>query len=324
MSRGGVLPLCVSLGNRALARYGVLSFVACLILAQFAGAQESKQAPPEQVTLQTKDGIPLKATYYPGSNGKETIPIVMLHSHKGNRNDFEQLARFFQSDYFGAAVLVPDLRGHGESTQVPGSPRPLSADKLNAGQFKAMVTQDMEACKKFLMDRHNKGELNIEQLTLIGAEMGASVAFLYAKSDWSWPPLATGKQGQDVRAVALISPQTVFKGLKLADGMAEPDPYGFRQNVQIFVAVGEEDPKALKDADRLEKQIRRFRAAEPTDKPEELSLVLSRFPTNLQGKDLVAQPSFELHNQLAQFVDFRVKQKASEFPWKERKSPIGN
>ncbi len=303
---------------------------ACLfsLLAWFTGqavgmAQDGKQAAPETVTLQTKDGIPLKATYYPGSNGKETIPIVMLHSHKGNRRDFDDLATFFQGDYFGAAVLVPDLRGHGESTSIPGQTRPLSADKLNAGHFRAMVDFDMEACKKFLMDRHNRGELNIEQLTLIGTEMGASVAFLYAKNDWMWPPLATGKQGQDVRAVAMISPQTVFKGLKLADGMTD-QAYGFRENVQIFMGVGDQDAKALKDVERLEKQIRRFRPAEPADKPEESSIVVARFNTNLQGKELVAEPSFNLHTELARFVDFRVKQKGSEFPWKDRKSPIGN
>jgi pimeloyl-ACP methyl ester carboxylesterase len=325
MRRGGTVGSTNRWANRRLVGALSLGLLAAILGSPAARAQEGKQAPPETVTLQTKDGIPLKATYYPGSNGKETIPIVMLHSHKGNRSDFVRLAEYFQSgDYFGASVLVPDLRGHGESTNVPGSPRPLSADKLNVGQFKAMVTEDMEACKKFLMDRHNKGELNIEQLTLIGTEMGASVAFLYAKGDWGWPPLATGKQGQDVRAVAMISPQTVFKGLKLSDAMANPDNYGFRQNVQLFLGVGEQDTKALKDVERLEKQIRRYRPAEADAKPEESSIVVARFPTNLQGKELVAEPSFDLHTQLAQFVDFRVKQKASEFPWKERKRPIGN
>jgi pimeloyl-ACP methyl ester carboxylesterase len=266
----------------------------------------------------------LQATYYPGSKGKETIPIIMLHEHKGNRRDFENLAKFFQGEFFGAAVLVPDLRGHGESTVVSGSNRPLSADKLNTKQFQAMVTFDMESCKKFLMERHHKGELNIEQLTLIGAEMGASVAMLYARNDWNWPTLTTGKQGQDVRAIAMISPQTVFKGLRITDALGEPDNFGFRRSVQFFMAVGAEDNKSLKDVERLEKQLRRFRPAEPTDKPEQASIVLSKFPTKLQGKDILEERSFGLHDQLAQFVDFRVKQRAADVPWKERKSPLGN
>lgn len=291
----------------------------------FAQTAPGKAAEPQNVEIRTKDGIVLKATFFPGSKGKESIPMIMLHAHKGNRRDFEILAKFFQGDFFGAAVLVPDLRGHGESTlDTNNSRRALSADKLNAKQFQAMVTFDMEACKKFLMERHNRGELNIEELTLVGAEMGASIAMLYAKTDWSWPTLSTGKQGQDVRAVAMISPQTVIKGLRIADALGEPDMFRFRENVQFFLAVGDRDPKALKDVERLEKQLRRFRPNEKSDKPEEASIVLSRFPTNLQGKDILDEPSFGLHTQLAQFVDFRVKQRAADVPWKERKSPIGN
>jgi pimeloyl-ACP methyl ester carboxylesterase len=290
----------------------------------FAQPTPGKAADPQNVEIRTKDEVLLQATYYPGSKGKETIPIIMLHQHKGNRRDFEGLAKFFQGDFFGAAVLVPDLRGHGESTVVQGSNRPLSADKLNTKQFQAMVAFDMESCKKFLMERHHKGELNIEQLTLIGAEMGASVAMLYARNDWNWPTLTTGKQGQDVRAIAMISPQPVFKGLRMQEALAEPDNFGFRRSVQFFMAVGAEDSKSLKDVERLEKQLQRFRPNEAEKKPEEASIVLSRFPTKLQGKDILAERSFGLDTQLAQFVDFRVKQRAADVPWKERKSPLGN
>jgi pimeloyl-ACP methyl ester carboxylesterase len=309
---------------KSLSRAGCLALLALVVGASAARAQDSKAAPPEQVTLQTKDGLPLKATYYPGKNGKETIPMIMLHAHKGNRRDFEPLAKFFQGDFFGAAVLVPDLRGHGESTVVPNSKRPLSAEKLTPAQFHAMVEFDMEACKKFLMERHHKGELNIEQLTLVGSEMGGSVALLYARSDWNWPTLSTGKQGQDVRAVAMISPPAVFKGLKLTDALAQPDNFGFCQQEQIFMAVGANDAKALKDVERFEKQLRRFRPGETTDKPQEASIVVAKFPTELRGNEILIQPSFGLHTQLAQFVDFRVKQRASEVPWKERKSPNAN
>ncbi len=310
-------------------RRGLLGAMTALLLGAWcspvaAQPTAGKAAEQQNVEIRTKDGVVLKASYFPGSKGKEAIPIIMLHAHKGNRRDFEKLAKFFQGDFFGAAVLVPDLRGHGESTSVTGSTRPLSADKLNTKQFRAMVDFDMESCKKFLMERHHKGELNIEQLTLIGAEMGASVAILYARNDWNWPTLSTGKQGQDVRAIAMISPQSIFKGLRIADALGEPDPFRFRENVQFFLAVGAEDNKALKDVERLEKQLRRFRPNEQSDKPEDASIVLSKFPTKLQGKDILDEESFGLHTQLAQFVDFRVKQRAADVPWKERKSPLGN
>ena len=50
-------------------------------------------------------------------------------------------------------------------------------------QFKAMVTCDMEAVKKFLWERNNAGELNIDKLCVVGAEMGASVAVNFALAD---------------------------------------------------------------------------------------------------------------------------------------------
>ncbi len=286
-------------------------------------AQEAQLAPPENVTLLTKDGMQLKATFYPGSKGKDTIPIVMLHQFKGNRQDFKDLAVYFQGDFFGASVLVPDLRGHGESTAVPGSPRALSADKLTPAQFQAMVQFDVEACKKYLMERHHKQELNIEQLTLIGSEMGGTIAMLYAKGDWSWPPLATGKQGQDVRAVAMISPPMAFKGLTLTNALRDPDPYGFRNQVQFLIAVGEENPKVLKDVERFHKQLLRYRPGQEEAKPEDASIVLAKFNTKLQGREILDQPSFGLHEHLAKFIDLRVKQRASEVPWKERKNPNG-
>ena len=63
----------------------------------------------------------MKATYYPGTKDEESIPVILLHGFKGNRKDFtkedEGLAWFLQKN-LGCAVIVPDLRGHGDSTKV--------------------------------------------------------------------------------------------------------------------------------------------------------------------------------------------------------------
>ena len=86
-------------------------------------AQDEKEKilPPEDLMLQTGDGLGLALTYYPGTKGKETIPIVLLHMWKQNRNDYKGLARVLQAvDY---AVIMPDLRGHGQSTRLRGARR---------------------------------------------------------------------------------------------------------------------------------------------------------------------------------------------------------
>ena len=39
-----------------------------------------------------------------------------------------------------------------------------------------MVREDMRAVKDFLWERNNAGQLNIDKLCIVGADMGASVA----------------------------------------------------------------------------------------------------------------------------------------------------
>ena len=68
--------------------------------------------------LQTSDGLELTLTYYRGTKGKQTIPVVLLHGWKQSRNDYKDLAPALQAQ--GYAVIVPDLRGHGESTHLKG------------------------------------------------------------------------------------------------------------------------------------------------------------------------------------------------------------
>ncbi len=166
-------------------------------------AASAKQLPPPQnITLTTRDGVSLGATFYPSLLGKEAVPVIMLHQYKGSRNDFKDLAATLQAK--GCAVLVPDLRGHGQSTrqQLPnGGEREINVALLRQQDFVAMVDQDLEACKSFLMDKNNAGELNINKLCVIGEEMGAVVGVDWAAWDWHWPRLATGKQGQDVKAL---------------------------------------------------------------------------------------------------------------------------
>ncbi len=66
----------------------------------------------EPVTVAARDGVSLKAWYYvPDSpNGKA---IILLHGVGSNRQDMLPLGYMFL--HRGYVVLMPDLRGHGES-----------------------------------------------------------------------------------------------------------------------------------------------------------------------------------------------------------------
>ena len=189
-----------------------------------AAEKEKLPPPPEDISLTTDDGVELQATYYgppqskESKSGKDVVPIILLHGFKGDRQDFDELALLLQ--HLGHAVIVPDLRGHGESKRQArpgGGTASLDASKLRKDDFLAMGGKggDLESVKRFLMARNNEGKLNIEKLCVIGAELGATVALNWAALDWSWAQLPTGKQGQDVKALVLISPQLRSRGFRL-------------------------------------------------------------------------------------------------------------
>jgi alpha-beta hydrolase superfamily lysophospholipase len=274
--------------------------------------KKEKIPPPEDIDLVTEDGVALRATFFPGTKGKDTVPVILLHMWKGERGEYKTLAPYLQS--LGHAVLVPDLRGHGESTRVEGFNKPLDAAVMPTRMFHRMVEDDMETLKRFLMEKHNAGELNIEKLCVVGAELGASVALDWARLDWSWPPLATGKQGQDVRALVLISPQWSCHGLNLKKAMAHPR---VTTDLSVFIVVGKETPKAVRDADRLYKMFKRHHPDPPPDKSTQLKdLFFGKLNTSLQGTKMLGVKSLRLEGFIAKFIDMRlVKQ---NIPWKAR------
>jgi len=286
-------------------------------VAQAPSVQKKPVEPPQELTLETRDQVQLKATFFPGSEGQESVPLILVHQYKGNRRDFTTLATYLQEQ--GHAVMVPDLRGHGESVNVAGSNRRLDADRFSNDDFKRMVNYDMETVKARLMQYNNEGKLNIDKLCVVGAEMGAVVALNWAALDWSWPPLATGKQGQDVKALVLISPPQSFRGL-LARTSLTAKQRPMISEMSFYVAAGSMDSSASRDATSIHKIVERFHPAPEDPMQKAVFLDTATYRTRLQGTALLAEPSLPLKDRIAQFVELRlVKQ---PYPWKDRTSPL--
>jgi len=283
--------------------------------AEDPNADEIAEGPPEpeNMDLQTVDGLTLSATFYPGTNGKDTVPIILIHMWKGNRNEYASLAPYLQS--MGHAVLVPDMRGHGDSKIRRNLSRELDASKMPSSEFQRMVTYDMEAMKSFLIEKNNAGKLNIEKLCIVGAEMGASVALDWARLDWSWPILATGKQGQDVKALVLISPQWSFRGLPLKAALADPR---IRRDLSILILCGGGTPKAVREAKRLHSTFKKFHP--DSGKNGDKSLFYGALKTSLQGTKLLSVESLRVNEIVARFIDLRLAKQ--RIPWKKRVPPI--
>lgn len=323
MPRRPILPTPAWFERIAFCNRGHAVWVLALVLVAAVGLlpqiafgqddEEDKPIEPKDVTITTRDGISLAATYYASKLGKDAVPVILLHGAKGRRGDFKSLALRLQEA--GHAVIAPDLRGHGDS----GSPR--SGDRtgnLRPADLTAMVTQDIEAVKNYLIDRNNEGELNIEKLCLVGTEMGSVVALNFAARDWSWPPLATGKQGQDVKGLVLISPEWSYRGLRINDAVAHPR---VRKDLSVIIVVGKRGSKQYADARRLFSTLERFR---PTPPPEELAekqtLWLRALPTSLQGADLLNEKRMGVPAMIEKFIEVRLV--GTNIRWQERHGPL--
>ena len=301
-------------------------------LAADCRAQGRVQPPPPPVdqSLTTKDGVQLKITYYPSNAGQQAVPVILLHDYNETRAVFNPLAKLLQVPrapddapeekvFRSRAVVTVDLRGHGESKtafDASGAAVELDASRFGPADFQDMVLLDMEAVRSFLVEQNDAGLLNLNKLCIVGSGMGANVAVLWAAKDWATPPLAVRKQGQDVKALALLSPRWNYNGLELKE------PMRFRpiqQGLSVMLAYGKNDPRVARDCQNIDKILSRFHPEPPADQVETQKdyFVLAE-ATNLQGTELLTSREFDLTPTIAGFIDARLGRK--DFPYVRRKN----
>lgn len=304
-----------------LAVLSLVVFQAECLRAQPAGSA-ARPAPPEEIYLTTKDNVRLAATYYPSNVGRDAVPIVMLHDYKEGRTIFNSVAQALQAPtdprVKSHAVITVDLRGHGGSTLavgLNGQTVEIDAARLQPIDFEDMVRFDMEAVRKFLVERNDAEELNLNKLCLVGGGMGANVALIWSAVDWATPPLAQRKQGQDVKALVLASPNWRQKGLMLVDALKDPN---VRSQLSIMLVYGSEDAKAKKSAETVYKNLERYHPEPPLERMQELKDLFDYpLPTTLQGTKLLVDPQFKMLVNLDNFIKTRLVDQPYE--WIQRK-----
>ncbi len=334
-SKQGLHWLCAVATVVALAGYGTTT-----LNAEESGDDTEQELPePEDMAFTTSDGLKLNATYYPGTEGKDSVPVILLHMLHGSRNDYADLADMLQEK--GHAVLVPDLRGHGESTRHRSSRVPLKSSSLSRLDYARMVQTDLPRLKRFLIEENNDKKLNLEKLCVVGAGMGASVALNWTALDWHLEPVGKHKQGQDVKALVLISPDWSTPGLSPRPPMAarplrvqvwgdalksvfkDPDEQNFaapvvldfRKEVSVLIVVGKGKSKAVGDAKRLQKM---FKTHHPDSSAGSKDLFYGALDTSLQGTKMLGA-KLNLKGHIATFIEKRAADRS--LPWQERKDP---
>ncbi len=262
----------------------------------------------------TADGVQMSMNYYPGKRGKETIPVVLLHDLYGSKEQLDDMARNLNAK--GMAVLVPDLRGHGKSTkqwirQRRGGPRgtlkqiDLDAENFEADDFADMARYDVRLMKKFLLYENNSERLNIKKLTLIGAGMGASVAAIWGKTDWT----QRGKAARNVQVVVMISPHYS----QIANTItANP----FEEDIDTMILVGKLDPESYKSAMKIRSEM--LDSQSDSNRGFDSPVPLGAYNTERQGIALLGVTELEIPEVILKFVVSRLAEKSErDTRWRE-------
>lgn len=220
----------------------------------------------EELSLETSDGVEVKAWYYPVEEEADPLGgVILIHDLGGSHLTVEPLARILQAA--GYAVVAPDLRGHGETKLTNASSAVKDKDQskvLKKLDFEMMaatrggqkrdqsgIRGDIECVRNWMKQRADEGALVMKPLFVIGSGVGAALAATWTAADAMWPDIATGPQGREVAGLVLVSPVFTTRGFSIAPALASEV---VRHSVPLLVIGGDADRDATKVFDQLKRQ----------------------------------------------------------------------
>jgi len=153
--------------------------------------------------------------------------------------------------------------------------------------------------------------LNLNALVVIGVRDGCVLAATWAKRDWSFPNVGSRKQGHDVKALVMISPERMLKGVPVETALSDPRIAALP--TMIVVGKGSEEES---DATRIHKRVTAVkRRLSGGRDPEGLNLLTVREP--LGGPNLVTQ-SPKVIPEIVKFVTEEIEISEVDNPWIHR------
>ena len=295
---------------------------AMVALTMVVQADQPQLAAARELRVMAKDRVEIHCQYWAGTRGSNSIPVILLHGWDGKLGpgshlDVVELAERLQQA--GHAVIAPDLRGHGRSDR--RKPDENTVVKLDRQTFRSQDINDMlldlEAVRGFLVEENNAERLNLECLTVVSFEMSTVVALNWILFDWTMPSFPTLKQGQDVKAVVMVSPEQSFRGLNIRPALANNVVRG---QLSACLIYGASSPEA-ESAKRLGNTLRRAHRSVPSS-PEDAvrfqDLYIHELPTSLRGTKLLVNRTLNIPELIAQFIDRRLVAQQAQFAWRKR------
>ena len=249
--------------------------------------------------LRSFDGTPLAASYYPSRLGNSAPVVMLIHEMGRSRKDFEDpvqelkgqgLAAHLQG--LGYAVFSMDLRWQGQNPRraLTDDERPKLLEDLQAGYF-------------FLVDRHNRGDLNLGKLGVVALGDGANLATAWVIQ----PGAAITIEGKpnDVNALALISPNPEGFGYVLGHGLTPLAP-----RVPLLLTAGDRDNPSKDAVQSVRQMVQRIRLSK-----------IELFPSALHGYKLLRLEP-KVTSTLFHFLESTLKNRPVEWEPKYNLTPV--
>jgi pimeloyl-ACP methyl ester carboxylesterase len=230
-------------------------------LTKAAAAPAAAQAAPPRWPFHYKfklvgpSGAGLQARFYPARGGATAPVILLIHGggtgHSGQ--DFEEPVEGLKGKSFAEhlqgldyAVLVVDRRGLGGTA-------PARAQVVRTEP--AALLTDLQTAYSFLIDRHNRRELNLAKMGAVALGDGANLAVAWA----AMPGAAVSSPGRltDLGGLVLVSPQLEAFDSRLLTPLASIAP-----RLPIALLAGTRDAEAFDAARPLVERNRGSQAVQ--------------------------------------------------------------
>lgn len=296
----------------------------CARAAAPASSEKTEEPlPPEEVFIETADGVELAATFYPSRLGKSAVPIILLHMQGRDQRDWNQFAARLQEEQY--AVLTFDLRGHGESTTVDGEERALEAARLYPADYQDMAYVelrrdftraggDLETARDFLLEKHNQGQLNIAKLGIVAAEMSTGVALRWAQRDWELSEQRYGRKvGEDVKMLVLLSPEWSYDGLDVRDALLE-----LREHIAMLFIEGEKNRRRRTNTARMYQLVSDWQERVLKRTGADKMSFLREYDTSLAGTAMLGK-NLGVEEHILKFFKLTLDREEMRLPWVDRR-----
>lgn len=174
--------------------------------------------------------------------------------------------------------------------------------------FLDMADYDLALLRSFVIHENNRERLNANKLTIVGTGMGATLAAIWAKQDWS--SQRNRRMGKYTKCAILLSPEEKQVGRQVTGKL-------LRDNVAFMIAVGKNHSESLENAQKLQKTILNEKNEKGKQDPQGVDskcpLILCN--TERQGSFLFRQESPNISAGIPLFIEDRISKIPDKTKW---------